>query len=327
MTHQPDSNEWTADWPELWRFGACWAGRPVGGVVLPPVERTQIMVQVMEQFICTHPLLPGEMQCRAFLQANAVRVALEMTSKARRESGDPALWHDGAHRSSTPVIDITELQHTDANGHLVSPRWNDLHEQMKPRVLGFFRKQGVPEADAEDLFSESITGLARARGIGTAAIQDLLVFEQVPALFLTIARQRLNNYLRHRHAAKRDVLQTLSLDEHDDVVDKTEQTSFASWAADEADPFSGLTFARLAEECAHGLSVLQQRILSVLYIEESASYMEVATSSWFIHAIGLKSGASDATCRRALDREHDSALEHLAQRLGISRRSGPGMNS
>jgi hypothetical protein len=80
-----------------------------------------------------------------------------------------------------------------------------------------------------------------------------------------------------------------------------------------------MTLARLAQECAHALSALQQRILSVLYIEESADYMEVASSSWFIQAAGLKASASDATRRRALDREHDSALDQLARSLGIAR--------
>lgn len=278
----------------------------------------------MQAFIATYAQLPGELQCRAFLNRNAVRLALENTRQARLESRNYALWHDDTHRSSTPVLDLCELQRADAHGQLSSRHWQDLHEQMKPRALGFLHSEGVPDADAEDVFAEAMMGLVQVRKSGTAAIQDLLVYEQVPALFLDIVRKRLSNYLRHRHAEKRAVTRTVSLHGEDDAVDTTERSAFTSWTADEADPFSGLTFVRLAEECAHGLSSLQQRILAVLYIEESASYMEVASAPWFMQAAGIKPGTSDATRRRALDREHDAALDHLAQRLGIVRRSGAG---
>ena len=292
--------------------------------MLPGEVRGKVMTLVMERFLTAYPSLPTEMECRAFLHNNAVQLALKTTKKARLESGNPALWHDESHRSTTPVIDITELQRTDPTGRLVSPHWNILHEQMKPRLTAFLRKQGVPDADAEDLFSETIAGLARVRDTGTAVIDDLLVYEQVPALCMNIARHRLCNYFRHRHAAKRDTRQTTSLQETEDVEDKTDQLAFTTWAADEANPLSGLTFARLAEECAQGLTPLQQRILTILYIEESATYMQVATSPWFAQAAGIKPGAAGMTCRRALDSLHDSALEHLARRLGIDRPSEGG---
>jgi len=173
--------------------------------------------------------------------------------------------------------------------------------------------------DAEDIFAEAMAGLVKLRNDGTAIIQDLLVYEQVPALFLSIVRRRAVNHIRDRHAEKRAVHCTVSLYADETADDITAQSTFAEWAAEAADPLRGMTMARLAEECSEGLSGLQQRILTVLYIEESATYMEVAASPWFVQAAGLKTAASDATRRRALDREHDSALDHLAQSLGIVR--------
>lgn len=318
------SEHWTPDWSALWRFGACWAGRPIGGVLLPGNERANTMVAVMDQFLAAHPgTLPSPLQCHAFIQEHAVRIALEATREARLASGDPARWHDAAHRSTTPVIDIAELQRTDAHGQLISHHWQHLHQQMKPRTIGFLRGEGIPDADAEDLFAEAIAGMVQVRKNGTAIIQDLLVYEQVPVLFLSIVRRRLSNHLRHRHAEKRAVNQTVSLNaQAEDALETTDHSAFTSWEADAADPFSGLTFARLAEECANSLSTLQQHILHVLYIDESATYMEVAAAPWFINGVGIKASASDATRRRALDREHDSALDHLAQNLGIARNTG-----
>jgi hypothetical protein len=162
--------------------------------------------------------------------------------------------------------------------------------------------------------------MVKPRKDGTAVIQDLQVYEQVPMLFLSIIRRRTVNYIRDRNAEKRAAHSTVSLHAGETSADITAQTAVAGWEAEAADPLRGMTLARLAEECAEGLSGLQQRILSVLYIEESADYMEVASSPWFIQAAGLKAGASDATRRRALDRVHDSALDHLANNLGIARR-------
>jgi DNA-directed RNA polymerase specialized sigma24 family protein len=230
------------------------------------------------------------------------------------------LWHDPSHRSTTPALDLLELQRSDPNGQLVSDHWTQLHRELKPRSISFLVHEGLPEADAEDVFSEAMVGMVQPRKSGTAVIQDLLIYEQTPALFLSILRRRLSNHIRHRHAEKRSARLTSSLDaDETDAAEPAERTAFNAWAADAADPFSGMTFARLAEECASVLTRLQQRILTALYVEESATYMEVASSPWFMEAAQLKANSSAATRRRRLDHEHDSALDQLACSLGIER--------
>ena len=320
--HLP-TEKWSPNWAELWRYGACWAGRPIGGVHLPGEARSEVMRQVMEQFMTAYEDLPGELQCRAFIQSHAVSLALELTRKRRLDTGNPGLWHDSDHRPTTPLVDLSGLQNLDEDGTAKGESWSFLHEQLKPRAVGLLGSEGVPAADAEDLYQESFAGLLQVRRNGTTVIHDLHVYEQLPPLFLTIVRRKLAKYIRHRHAAKRAVTVTESLDAVDDFNSvAVERRSFDVWAAGEADALSGLTFARLAEECAGVLSALQQRILTILYIEESANYMEVASSSWFGVAAGLKPGASEATCRRALDRVHDEALDALARGLGLNRATG-----
>ena len=307
-------HHWLPDWPTLWRFGACWAGRPVAGIVLPGAERLKIVTSVFEQFMTAHPVIPGSLETHAFIQSATVQAALTVTREARIASGVADLWHDPSHRGTTPVIDLVELQQKPD-----SRLWLDLLTEMKPRALGLLRGQGVNDMDAEDLFAEGMAGMVKPRKDGTAVIQDLLVYEQLPMLFLSIIKRRTINHIRDRHAEKRAANSTVSLHEDETTEDITAQSTFAEWASEAADPLGGMTMARLAAECANGLSKLQQRILTVLYIEESADYMEVASSDWFVQATGLKVSASDATRRRALDREHDSALDLLAHSLGIAR--------
>lgn len=272
------------------------------------------MTDVIGQLLVAHPTLPGALQTHAFIQSTAVQSALSATRAARLAFGVPDLWHDPGHRGTTPVIDLEELQK-----HPESRAWQDLFVQLKPRASGLLRGQGFDTDESEDLFAEAMAGMVKPRKDGTAVIQDLLVYEQVPSLFLSILRHRAVNHVRDRNAAKRAAHSTVSLHDGEAAEDITAQNAFADWAAEAADPLRGMTMARLAAECSHGLSHLQQRILAVLYIEESADYMEVASSPWFAQATGIKAGASDATRRRALDKEHDSALEHLARCLGITR--------
>ena len=320
MTPVEKTEPWSPNWAELWSFGVRWTARPISGLLLPGAECSKIMTAVLEELMASYSQLPDEFQCHAFVQTTAVRLALEVTRKARLESGDPTLWHDASHRATTPALNLTELQRTDASGQLVSKEWTDLHRELKPRGLSFLRHEGVAEADAEDLFAEAMVGMVQKRKSGTAVIHDLVVYEQTPTLFLSILRRRLNNHIRHRHAEKRNAQHTVSLDaSEDDAYEPTEWHAFNAWAADSADPFSGMTFARLAEECAAVLTPLQQRIMTALYIEESATYMEVASSAWFAAATQLKPDASSATRRRRLDHEHDTALDHLAASLGIER--------
>ncbi len=269
------------------------------------------MTRVMEEFLDTYPGLPGELQALGFLQSHAVQHALNATRAARISSGTPDLWHDPKHTGSTPVVDLPALQQDPD-----SPEWQDLFAQLKPRAMGLLRGEGAGEQDAEDVFAESMAGMVKPRQSGPSAIDDLLVYEQLPPLFLCIVRRRLVNHIRYRQAEKRAVRNTLGM-EHDagDVA----AAALTVWEAEAADPMGGLTLARLAEECAHLLSPLQQHILTTLYLEETATYMEVAQAPWFANAVDLKPNASDATRRRALDTEHDSALDSLARALGINR--------
>jgi hypothetical protein len=303
------------DWQELWLFGACWAGRPVPGVILPQAERTRVMVAVMNSLMDTFGHLPGELQCRAFIHSQAVRLALESTRAARAASANPQLWHDPAHRRSTPALDLAAMQR---EPH--SPVWAQLLISLKPVSLQLLRSDGLSDADAEDVFAEALAGLVQTRASGTAILQDLLVYEQLPSLFTSILRRRQSNFLRDSQAAKRSAAKTISLHSEDPSLPQlTDHQSWSQWLADEADPLRGMTLTRLATECGHCLSPMQQHILSVLYIQESMSYMELAASPWFLQAVGLKATASEATLRRALDSQHDSALDLLAQCIGLPR--------
>lgn len=302
---------WKPNWPALWHFGASCAARPVAGVIVPSDERLKVMRQVMKAFMDAHPVLPGEIQVHAFVQSHAVQLALIATREARLATAKADLWHDPDHRNTTPVIDLAELQQ-----HKDSARWGDLLTLLRPRALGLLGSQGVDENDAEDLFAEAIAGMVKPRQNGTAVVQDLFVYEQLPPLFFSIVRRCVVDHIRHRQADRRAIRNTVSLGEE---ISKLDDRTVSTWAADVADPLHGLTLVRLAEECAQMLTALQQRILTALYIEESATYMEVANSPWFAQAMNLKPTASDATRRRALDAQHDSAFDQLAQALGIPR--------
>ena len=309
MSLPPSS--WKPNWPALWEFGARCAARPAAGVILPGPERLKVMRGVMKVFMDAHPVLPGEIQGHAFVKSHAMQQALIATRNARLATCKADLWHDPEHRSTTPVIDLAELQQN-AN----SVRWGELLTLLRPRALGLLNSQGVDENDAEDLFAEAIAGMLKPRQNGTAVVRDLFVYEQLPPLFFSIVRRCVVDHIRHRHADRRAVRNTVALGNE---IAQLDERTFSDWAADVADPLHGLTFTRLAEECEHTLTALQQRILTALYIEESATYMEVAHSAWFALAMNLKPNASDATRRRALDAQHDSAFDQLAEALGIPR--------
>jgi hypothetical protein len=300
-------------WTELWFFGACWAGRPVPGVILPKEERTKAMTQVMNEFMVRFDEMPSVMQSRGFIQQRVVRVALEATRAARLATGNPSLWHDESHRGTTPVLDLTALQ-SDPKSQV----WQTVLTQMRPRALGYLLKEGISETDGEDIFAEAVASIVRERSDGSRALDEILVYEQFPPFVVTVVKRRMLNFLRDRGAAKRSRCQTVSLHEDEEALRNAEREIAAGWAAEENDPLRGLTLERLSNECAHCLTALQLRILTELYITESASYMEVARSPWFIAAAGVK-GASDATRRRALDHEHATALDKLAECLGIPR--------
>jgi hypothetical protein len=205
------------------------------------------MVAVMDALMDTFDQLPGELQCRAFIHSQAVRLALESTRAGRAAASNPELWHDPTHRRSTPALDLAAMQR---EPH--SPVWAQLLLGLKPMSLHLLRGDGLSDTDAEDIFAESLAGLVQTRASGAAILQDLLVYEQLPPLFTSILRRRQSNFLRDSQAAKRSAAKTISLHSEDPAIPQlTDHQSWSQWLADEADPLRGMTLTRLANECGH----------------------------------------------------------------------------
>jgi hypothetical protein len=75
-------NDESPNWPSLWHFGTCWAGKLIAGLLLPGGERLKIMTRVIERLLTSHPVLPGALQAHAFIPSTAVQLALTADCEA-----------------------------------------------------------------------------------------------------------------------------------------------------------------------------------------------------------------------------------------------------
>jgi hypothetical protein len=314
----PDSS--LIDWESAWQYTTTWAGKPVPEVVLPGEVQARIATQIFADLPDCFPNCPGQAELFAHLRQQAVERALALTREERRRSGNPLLWHEGFGHSDQAWIDLELLQQTFPLNPAGQGEWLALSKRLRPTALHLVQAGGTLSLeDAEDIFQESLTAFFSCPPGRSSLIQQLAVFEQIPPTFSTVVKRRTADWLRHELAQKRDRRMQLSVDHKFDSdgaeLQVTDSASFADWQAALHNPYQSTAFDKLMHESQRLLTPLQQRILTELYILESGSYMEIAQSHWFCQASGVHAGASAATKRRALDREHDAALALLKQAM------------
>jgi DNA-directed RNA polymerase specialized sigma24 family protein len=309
----------TLDWPNLWRYSTCWAGRPCSGLVLPGSEQLQIAKQVFSEMKNCFPVFPSTFRILDFLRGRSISLALERTQQQRLQQGFSDLWHDPDDDSGLGGIDMDALQ-AGSHSYACNQAWHTVTSVLRPRAIGLCVGPLISTSDAEDVFMEALTDLAKEQADGRSLIEQLHVYEQIPATLLTIVKRRCTDLLRHQTAQRRDSRLLTFIPEEAVGPSALDKAPTNDWQSAQDDPYHGLTFAQIASECAHCISPLQQRILSALYVMESDSYMDIANAAWFASATGLRPDVSAATKRRTLDREHDGALTALAACLGLQQK-------
>ena len=306
------------DWPHLWQLTARWAGRPYAGVLLPSAEQGTVAARVFEGILQAWRVLPDHTEFLAWLQREAQQQALAHTAEQRAETGRADLWHDPEWQSGEAVVDLRALRQRDPGGNYTSPEWHKVHEILRRRAMRILPglRSGplvLPDSTVEDVFMEALTELVRDRPGKGALLDELVLWEQVPPVFNTIVRRTGLDWLRSEGQRKNQpnspLLRT-SFDDPDAGLADTHADPESARAA--IDPWHGVTFDRIHKACADCLSPLQWQIITAIYIEETATRLDLASDPDVLRQLGVAPAASESTRRRAINTQLEAAIAHLA---------------
>jgi hypothetical protein len=311
------------DWPHLWQLVTRWAGRPFGGVILPAAEQGQVAVTVFEDLPRVWPRLPGHAELLGWLQREAQQRAIARTAAQRVASGKADLWHDPAWQPGEPVLDMAALRRRDARGGYSSPEWQRLHDVLKRRALRILPgvRHGImalPESAADDVFMEALTELIRERPEKGTLLDELPLWEHVPAVFNTIIKRRGIDWLRREGQRKNEPnasARQTSFDDPDSHL--AESLRDPASPGNTFDSFHGVTFDRIYRACGQCLTAIQWHIITAIYIEETATRLDLASDEDLLRQLDVSPASSESTRRRAINAQLEAAITHLAECLQI----------
>lgn len=311
----------TPDWHHLWQLTTRWAARPFGGVVLPQSAQSSIAVSVFEDLPRAWPRLPGNAELLGWLQRESQQRAIAHTAEQRALTGQPDLWHDPAWQPGEPVLDMHALRQRDARGHYFSPEWQRLHDVLKRRALRILPgvrngSMALPESAVDDVFMEALTELIRERPEKGTLLDELALWEHVPAVFNTIAKRRGIDWLRREGQRKNEpnaAMRQTSFDDPDTRLAESHPDPGSAAAA--FNPLHGVTFDRIYQACKTCLTPVQWQIITSIYIEETATRLDLASDPEVLATLSVATTASVSTRRRAINAQLEAAIAHLAECL------------
>lgn len=248
-------------------------------------------------------------------QAEFTARALEQTREAlrtivageRREAKDPQLHHDPEDRRYEKNLDLDRLQKHHPERGFSDREWNHLPPVLKPLAFARLSSKGIQGVDAEDVFNDTLVELIREREGGKGApILDLTVFEEVVPLHMRIVGFRAVDWYRRRSAKKNQPNTGESFDQMTEDPDRPVQ--FADPGSEDDAPMG---FEQIYKECEEALEPAEWDLVFKLFVAQSATVTDLVRDEEYCATLPVKPGASDSTCRRAIEERVETALGKL----------------
>lgn len=253
--------------------------------------------------------LPEEAEFTARVIAETTEATRDLVAGERRKIADPQLHHDPSDRRYPQNLDLDRLQRLHPQRGYHDPEWNRLPDTLRPLALATLSRRGIKGHDAEDVFIETLAELVRERDEGRSPIQEPTVFEEIIPLHSRIVQFRAIDWFRRRGARKNQPNAGESFDAM--TGDPEHPLQFEDAAA------AAITFEKIYKECREALSAIEWQLLYTLYVAQSATVQDLIQNDKVCAKLGIKTGASLSTRRRAISELVESALEKIRENLII----------
>lgn len=246
----------------------------------------------------------------AALRETAAHSSTSVATERTREA-DPHRYHDPTDTRYPENLNLDELQRQHPERGFDRPEWNKLPDLLRPLAFAQLGKKDIKGPDAEDLFLEILTELARERRSDhKAPITDLTLFEEIVPMQTRMLQFRSIDWHRRRSAQKNQTNTGPSFDALSDDPDRPLQFTDPS-----TDTGASPKFEQIYTQCREALEPDEWRLVITLYVAQSATVQDLVEDDEFCASLDIKPGASPSTRRRAINARLEAALEKLRECL------------
>lgn len=287
------------------------ARRPAEGVLIDPALAARIAERALRNLAVELSAPPPQPRFLASALEETTRHSTATVAAERRQAADPQRHHDPADTRYPANLDLDRLQRHDPQRGFHDPEWNRLPPLLKPLAFAQLAKKDILGPDAEDLFLEILTEMARERTSDRRApITDLTVFEEVVPLQSRMLQFRSIDWHRRRSAIRNQSNTGPSFDALSDDPDRPMQFADPATAA-HAHP----RFEQIHAQCEEALTPAEWALVFELYVAQTVTIQDLVDDENHCASLGLKPGASASTRRRAVNAVIETALEKLRECL------------
>jgi hypothetical protein len=298
----------------VWRATFRRARQPVEGARLPESAAREIVEDVFDRLLSRYRQMPRESEFASEALELAAETSRHRISAERRDQRDPNLHHLPEDRRYERNLDLDRLQKRDADNACTDREWNGLDPDLRPIRFHLLQRKGILGQDAEDVYIETFTELARLRSSDQRApIETILLFEESIPLFSKMVQFRSIDWRRRRGAQKNQPNTQHSIEELTEREDHAMQ--FEDRRSSPASQVGELSFDEIFRQCEECLSPFEWELVFILYVAQSATMGELIENEAILTRLELKKRDSTSKKRRILNEHLERALKKLAHCL------------
>ena len=298
----------------VWRAAFRRARSPVEGVELPDAAAREIVEDVFDRLLSRYRDMPAEAEFSSEALEAAVETARHRVAGERTAAGDPQLHHLSDDKRYPANLDLDRLQKRDAGNAFTDREWNGLDPLLRPLAFHLLQRKGITGADAEDVYIETFTELAKLRASDQKApIESVVLFEETIPLFSKMIGFRAIDWRRRQGALKNQPNTQHSIE------DLTEREDHAMQFEDErsspGSQIGDLSFDEIYRQCEECLSTFEWELVFAIYVAQSATMGELLEQDKILAQLELQRRDSTSKKRRILNDHLERALKKLAKCL------------
>ena len=298
----------------VWRAAYRRARTPVEGIQLPDATAQAIVEDVFDRLLSRFRDMPGEAEFSSEALEAAADTARHRVARDRRKASDPNLHHLEDDKRYAANLDLDRLQKRDADDAFTDREWNQLDPLLRPLAFHLLQRKGILGADAEDVYIETFTELARLRPSDQRApIESVVLFEETVPLFSKMIGFRSIDWRRRQGALKNQPNTQHSLEELTEREDHAMQ--FEDERSSPGAQVGDLSFDEIYRQCEECLDDLEWELVFAVYVAQTATMGELLEKDDILAKLDLKKRDSTSKKRRILNDHLERALKKLAKCL------------
>lgn len=298
----------------VWRAAYRRARQPVEGTCLPATAAQEVVEDVFDRLLSRYRQAPGEAEFTSEALELAAETARHRIAGERRSNGDPNLHHLPEDRRYDRNLDLDRLQRRDRDDAFTDREWNGLDPILRPIGFHLLQRKGILGQDAEDVYIETFTELARLRSSDQRApIETVLLFEETIPLFSKMIQFRSIDWRRRQGTRKNQPNTQHSIEELTEREDHAMQ--FEDQRSSPASQVGELSFDEIFRQCEECLTEFEWQLIFSLYVAQTDTMGELLEKDEILAQLGLKKRDSTSKRRRTLNEHLERALKKLANCL------------